>query len=148
MDIATVQINRRSFRTALWPRPRQMVQLVRIAHYIKCSNEIAFNLESCSLHRSIRSVHDHTGQIIDETKAKPEVIAPPGIWALAGSFHQELRHAIGAFDYIQRRTYLAATVCNHSHIAREHLCQPIEISRLDRRCKCGQKLCMFRVDLA
>jgi hypothetical protein len=73
-----------------------MPQLVRIAHHVKRSNDIALNLERRSLHRPIGSSHDDTGQAIDSRKAQREVLAPP----FARGANQEPRRAIGAFEHL------------------------------------------------
>src|SRR5215469_16969022 len=87
-----------------------MPQLVGIAHDVHRPDDVAFNLERRSLHRPLGCIHDDTGQAINRRKTQPEVLAPPRIWALAGGVNQELRHAIGSLDNVQRRPHLAAAV--------------------------------------
>ena len=72
-------------------RRRQMPQLVRIAHHVQRPNHVALNLERRSLHRSLGSVHDDTGQAVDGRKAQREVVAPPRTWAFARDVNQEPR---------------------------------------------------------
>ena len=67
---------------------------------------------------------------------------------LARGIHQELRHAVGAVDDLLRGPHLAAAVRHDARIAREELCQSIEITRLSCRHERGQKLRMFCIDRA
>ena len=60
-----------------------MAQFIRVAYYVQRANYVAFNLERSSLHRSFRRLHDDTGQAVDDGKARPEVLAPPCVWAFA-----------------------------------------------------------------
>src|SRR5438128_611445 len=101
-----------SFSTALVRRRRrgQMPQLVWIAHHVQRPNDVALNLERGSLHRSLGSVDDDTGQAVDRRKAHREVVAPPRTCAFARGLNQEPRRAIAAVDHLQRRPHLAAAV--------------------------------------
>jgi hypothetical protein len=76
-----------------------MPQLVRIAHHVQRSNDVAFNFERCRLYWSLRSVHDDPGQAVDGRKAHREVLAPPLTWVWARGVDHELRHTIGAVDH-------------------------------------------------
>src|ERR671911_2715029 len=124
-----------------------MPQLVRIAHYIQRPNDVALELERRGLHRSIRCVHNDTGQAVDGRKTHREVVSPPLTWVLARDPYQEPRYAIGAVDHLQRRSDLATAVRHDANIAREQLRQCIEVTRLGCRCEGGQELRMFRVNL-
>src|SRR5262245_27035251 len=125
-----------------------MPQLVRIAHHVYRPSDVTRNLQRRSLHHSLGCLYDDTGQAINGRKAQREVLAPPRIRAFALGVKQELRHAIGTLDHVQRRPHLAAAVCHDARVAREELRHRIEITRLGCRHECGHELRMFRVDLA
>jgi hypothetical protein len=112
---------------AFWMIPRccrQMPQLVRIAHYVQCSNDVAFNLERRSLHEALGSVHDDTRKSINGRKTQSEVLAP----SFARDLDQEPRGAIGAVEHVQCRRHLAAAVRHDAHIACEQLRQGMKIT--------------------
>ena len=121
-----------------------MPQLVRIAHHVQRLNDVARNLEGRSLHRSVGSVHNHTGQTIDGHKAQRKILAR----RFARDANKEPRHAIGTIEHVQRRRRLAAAVRHDAHVAREQLHERIEIARARGRNECGHQLRMLRIDLA
>ena len=71
-----------------------MPQLVRIAHHVQRPNQVALNLERCSLHGSLGCVHDNTRQAVDGREAQCEVVTPPCAWTSASSVNQERREAL------------------------------------------------------
>lgn len=73
----------RSFGTVLVSSPRQVAQLVRVAHDVQRPYDVTINLEHRSLHRSLGCVHDDTGQTIDGPQPHSEVLAPPRVCASA-----------------------------------------------------------------
>src|SRR3954447_4202376 len=120
-----------------------MPQLVRIAYHVQRSNRIPVDFERTRLHGTSRAVDDDSGEPVDGGKAQREVVAP----ALAGRTHQEPRGAVFSFEDVQRGQYLAAPVCDHTHIAREKLRQRIQISGPGRGHERGHELRMLRLDL-
>ena len=77
-----------------------MPQFVRIAHHVQRPNHVPLNLERGSLHGSLGSVNDDSGQVINGRKTEREVLAPP----FARRANQEPRRAIGAVEHVQRQT--------------------------------------------